>query len=113
VKPHKRYDPEMIKAIEELYVTTGNEVGAKIIPVGLAFEEAYRRRPDLKLHKTFDGSHPDLIGTYLAAAVVYESLYGVSPVGNSYDYFGKIDKDMAGFLQNVAHETVQKFYGQN
>ena len=112
VKPHKRYDPEMIRAIEKLYVTTGNEVGALVIPVGLAFEEAYKQRPDIQLHKTFDGSHPDLIGTYLAACVVYASLYGKSPVGNPYDYYGKIDKDMAGFLQNVADQTVRKFYGR-
>lgn len=112
VKPHKRYDPDMIRKIEQLYVTTGNEVGALVIPVGLAFEEAYRLRPDIKLHKPFDGSHPNLTGTYLAACVVYASLYGTSPVGNSYDYFGKIDKDMAGFLQKVADDTVRKFYGR-
>jgi len=111
-KPHKRYDPNMIRKIEELYVTTGNEVGALVIPVGLAFEEAYKQRPDLRFHKDFDGSHPNLNGTYLAACVVYASLYGKSPVGNPYDYFGKIDKDMAGFLQRVADQTVRKFYGR-
>ena len=82
-----------------------------VIPVALAFEEAYRQRPDIKLHKEYDGSHPDLIGTYLAACVVYASLYGRSPVGNSYDYYGKVDKEMAAFLQKVADETVRKFYG--
>ena len=35
-----------------------------------------------------------------------------SPVGNSYNYFGKIDKDTANFLQQVAADTVEKFYGQ-
>lgn len=112
VKPHKRYDPDMIRKIEQLYLTTGNAVGALVIPVGLAFEEAYKQRPDIKLHKPFDGSHPNLAGTYLAACVVYASLYGESPVGNPYDYFGKIDKDMAGFLQKVANDTVRKFYGR-
>lgn len=112
-KPHKRYDPEMIRTLEKLYVETGNKVGALVIPVGLAFEEAYKQRPDLQLQKSFDGSHPDLIGTYLAACVVYASLYGTSPVGNTYDYYGKIDKDMAGFLQKVADETVRKFYGRS
>ena len=112
VKPHKRAKPENIRLTEELYVSVGNEVGALVIPVGLAFEEAYRRRPDLKLHKDYDGSHPELIGTYLAACTVYAAVYGKSPVGNSYDYFGKIDKDTAAFLQQVAADTVKKFYGE-
>ncbi len=111
VAPHKQAKPGMIRDIESLYVSAGNEVGAYVIPVGLAFEEAYRQRPDMQLHKSYDGSHPDLIGTYLAACVVYASLYGKSPVGNSYDYYGKIDRETAGFLQRVADQTVRKFYG--
>jgi len=112
VKPHKRAKPENIQLTEDLYVSVGNEVGALVIPVGLAFEEAYRRRPDMRLHKEYDGSHPDLIGTYLAACTVYASVYGKSPVGNSYDYFGKIDKETATFLQQVAEDTVKQFYGR-
>lgn len=112
VAPHKRASPDMIRKIEDLYVSTGNEVGALVIPVGLAFEEAYRQRPDIRLHKTYDGNHPDLLGTYLAACVVYASLYGKSPVGNSYDYYGKVDKEVAAFLQQVAHDTVTRFYGR-
>jgi hypothetical protein len=112
VKPSKFASPDMIRKVEDMYVSVGNEVGALVIPVGLAFEEAYRRRPDIKLHKDYDGSHPDLTGTYLAACVVYASLYGKSPVGNPYDYFGKIDKETAAFLQQVADETVRKFFGR-
>ncbi len=112
VKPHKKADPKNIGLTENLYVSVGNEVGALVIPVGLAFEEAYRRKPDMKLHKDYDGSHPELIGTYLAACTVYASIYGRSPVGNSYDYFGRIDKDTASFLQQVAADTVKAFYGR-
>ncbi len=111
VKPHKRVDPNMTRTLEEIYVEAGNANGALVIPVGLAFEEAYKQRPDLNFHKTFDGSHPSLIGTILAANVVYASLYGRSPVGNPYDYYGKIDKEMLTFLQKVANTTVRKFYG--
>jgi hypothetical protein len=111
VKPHKDARPDMMRNLEELYVSTGSELGVFVIPVGLAFEEAYRQRPDIQLHKSFDGSHPDLIGTYLAACVVYASLYGKSPLGNAYDYYGKVDKKMAEFLQRVADATVRKFYG--
>jgi len=107
---HKKYDPDMMRKVETLYLETGNRIGALVIPVGLAFEEAVRRKPDLQLQKDYDGSHPDLIGTYLAACVTYAALYGTSPVGNPYDYYGKIDKDTAAFLQQVAEDTVRAFY---
>lgn len=112
VAPNKDASPDMIRKVEDMTVSAANEAGALVIPVGLAFEEAYRQRPGLQLHKTYDGSHPDLIGTYLAACVVYASLYGKSPVGNAYDYYGKVDKETAAFLQRVSWETVQKFYGR-
>ncbi len=112
IKPSKFASPDMIRKIEDMFVSVGNEIGALVIPVGLAFEEAYRQRPDIKLHQDYDGSHPTLIGTYLAACTIYASVYGKSPVGNSYDYYGKVDKEDAAFLQKVAEETVRKFYGR-
>jgi hypothetical protein len=112
VKPNKKASPENMRLTEDLYVSVGNEVRALVIPVGLAFEEAYRRRPGMKLQQDYDGSHPTLLGTYLAACTVYASIYGKSPVGNPYDYFGKVDKDDAAFLQQVAEDTVKKFYGR-
>ncbi len=112
VQPHKEVKPENLTQTEDLYVSVGNEIGALVIPVGLAFEEAYKRRPGIKLHKDFDGSHPELIGTYLAACTVYATLYGKSPVGNPYDYYGRIDKETAAFLQQVAADTVKKFQGR-
>jgi hypothetical protein len=113
VRPHPNYQPHMIEKIASLYIETGNEIEALVIPVGLAFEEAYRRRPDMKLHMAFDGTHPSMLGTYLAACTVFASIYGVSPVGNSYDYFGEVSKEDAKFLQIVAEDTVKAFYKRN
>ncbi len=107
--PHPRHDPDMIRAVESLYVEAADQVGALVIPVGLAFEEAYRRRPRIALHKAFDGSHPDMLGTYLAACVVYASVYGGSPVGSDYDYFGRVSPADARFLQTVAWDVVSAF----
>ena len=112
VKPSRSASREMMRKTEEMYVSIGNEIGALVIPAGLAFEEAYRQRPDIKLHEDYDGSHPTQLGVYLAACTVYASLYGKSPVGNSYDYYGKVSKDDAAFLQVVADETVKKFFGR-
>jgi hypothetical protein len=102
----------MIDDIASLYIETGNQIDALVIPVGLAFAEAYRRRPDMRLHVTFDGSHPNMLGTYLAASTVLASVYGVSPVGNSYTYFGEVPADDALFLQQVAQDTVTQFYSR-
>lgn len=110
VEPNKRASPENLPLIESLYVDTGNAINALVIPVGLAFEQAYRRRPELPLHKAYDGSHPDLLGTYLAAATTYATIYGSSPVGNAYDYHGAIDRETATFLQQVAWDTVKAFF---
>lgn len=110
---HRRYSPDMTARIASFYIETGNELDAMVIPVGLAFQEAYRRNPDIILHKPFDSSHPDLLGTYLAAATLLASVYGVSPVGNEYDYFGAIDPADALFLQTVAQDTVIEFFGRS
>ena len=106
-----RYEPGLIEKIKATYIPAGNELDALVIPVGLAFERAYAARTDIVLHETFDGTHPSLLGTYLAACVVYQSLYGQSVVGIDYDYFGEVDKESASFLQRIADETVRAFYG--
>jgi len=51
-----------------------------------------------------------LEGTYLAACVVFASLYNESPVGNSYTYFGEISAEDAAFLQQVAQDVVADFF---
>jgi hypothetical protein len=47
---------------------------------------------------------PSLIGTYLAANVVYASLFKKSPVGNGYT--PELDPSVAKHLQTVAWDTV-------
>jgi len=113
VKPDERYEPNLINKIRPTYVSVGNELDALVIPVGLAFERAYEQKPDIELHKTFDGTHPSLLGTYLAACVVYQSIYGTSTVGIDYDYFGAVDEEDAEFLRGIADETVSEFFGRD
>jgi hypothetical protein len=112
VPPHKQANPDNVGKNRDFYVKLGNELGAMVLPVGLAFEEAYRRYPGIKLHKSYDGSHPSRAGTYLAAATCYAAIYGKSPVGNAFDAFGEVDPLTIRMLQEVAHDTVQKFFGR-
>jgi len=110
-KPSRAAAPDMMAKTADMYVSVGNEINALVIPAGLAFEEAYRRRPDIKLH-IHDGSHPTLVGTYLAACTIYATVYNRPCSGNSYDSYGQVSKEDAAFLQQVADDTVRKFFGR-
>ena len=112
VKPHKQVSPQNMPATEAMYVAVGNEIAALVIPVGLAFEEAYRRFPEMQLHNK-DGTHPSLLGTYLAACTTWAALYGQSPVGNTYRADGAIDLPVALQLQQVAQDVVAEFYARH
>lgn len=110
VEPHRLFDPEMIGKIVQTYVGTGNSIDAFVIPVGLAFQRAYEQKPEIVLHKTFDGSHPSLLGTYLAACVVYASVYQRPAADIEYTYFGAVSDSDARFLRQIADQTVGDFY---
>lgn len=107
--PHARVEEGQQAVIAAAYAEAAAVTGARVIPVGLAFERSYNRRPDLALHMEFDGSHPTLYGTYLAACVVYLTLYGGSLEGLQYDYFGRIPADITQYLQGIATETVAAY----
>jgi len=101
--------PEMTAQLAEAYTVAGNDNDAFVIPAGLAFAGALAKRPDLNLYAA-DKRHPSLLGTYLAAATVFAALRQQSPVGNGYT--AGIDPDTARFLQTVAWDTVQDYYGK-
>jgi len=101
--------PEMTAQLAEAYTTAGNDNNALVIPAGLAFARAIRAQPELNLYAV-DKRHPSLAGTYLASCVLFAAFTGRSPVGNS--YLAGIDAPTAKFLQTVAWETVQEYYGK-
>jgi len=101
--------PEMTAELAEAYTTAGNANNALVIPAGLAFARARRQQPELNLYAP-DKRHPSLAGTYLAACTSFAALTGRSPVGNS--YHATIDEPTVRFLQTVAWETVQEYYGK-
>jgi hypothetical protein len=89
-------------ALAAAYYQVGNAVGARIAPAGEAFANALHERPDLSLYVQ-DG-HPTTQGTYLAACVVYATLFGKSPVGLAYAP-SAISRDEREFLQRIAAEA--------
>ena len=110
VEPHEDTDPRMIEDIKQMYIDAGNKNDALVIPVGIAFENAYKAQPNIKLHKHYDGTHPNILGTYLASCVVFSSITHLSPLNIQYSYFGEISDVDKKFLQKIAKETVEDFY---
>ena len=101
--------PEMTAQLAEQYTIAGNANGALVIPGGLAFAKAIARQPDIRLYVA-DKRHPSARGTYLAAATIYAALHRKSPVGGPHP--ATVDAATAKFLQEVAWETVQEYYGK-
>ena len=101
---NKDFEVNQISIIKDIYTKVGKENNVLVIPVGLAFDIAYKELPEIKLHHN-DGTHPNLKGTYLAACTVFASIYGESPIGLKYDYYGAINKDDKKLLQEIAHKA--------
>ena len=109
VPPHRRADPSMIDLVSRTYMEAGEMADAEVIPVGLAYTRSYRERPDFLLHADFDGTHPNLRGTFLGACVVYLMLYGGDMSELEYDYYGRLPEAEAAYLRRIAQETVTAF----
>ncbi len=117
--------PEMTAALNQAYTRAGNDNDALVIPVGQAFARAMSKAPEIELYSPdilgFDArddavnirykkvlKHPSLAGTYLAACVVYASIYGESPVGLVYG--AGLPAADARKLQEIASKVVNNYY---
>ena len=99
-----RYEPNLIEKIKMTYFEAGRQSKALVIPVGIAYENAYSKRPDIKLHHP-DGSHPGMLGTYLGACVIFAFITSQSPVGLDYNYLNRVSNEDKLFLQEIAWQT--------
>jgi len=88
------------------YETVAARLQVPVAPVGLAWQRALASSPGSSLWAS-DGSHPSLAGTYLAACVIYDALYGHSPAGNRFT--AGLDGRIAATLQGVAADTVAAY----
>ncbi len=113
----REWNPYMLGTIEEKYKELGDQIGAIVVPVGVAWQRARELRPELQLYFS-DGTHPSLLGSYLSACVFYAVLTGRSPVSlpnhlSTKDEYGEqmalaiINANDAHFCQKVAEEVVE------
>jgi uncharacterized protein DUF4886 len=98
--------PETQKTITDAYTAIGEELGAAIIPVGVAWQNFTRKHSHPVLHDQ-DKSHPTLAGSYLAACVFFAALFDETPFGIVSDIKG-MTKAEAELMQKSAWAAVQK-----
>jgi hypothetical protein len=89
--------------VRDGYRALAEELDADVAPVGIAWAEAFRRRPSLALWAP-DGSHPSRLGSYLTACVFYAVLAGRPPTSSTFT--ADIAPGDARFLQRVAASAV-------
>ncbi|MGH3078260.1 MAG: hypothetical protein ACRDPZ_08750, partial [Gaiellaceae bacterium] len=83
------------------YADAAVAAGATLLPVGAAWQAAWRRDPELPLYGP-DGFHPSELATALAALVVYAGLTGADPGELPLD----ADEDAAFGLRAAAAEAL-------
>jgi hypothetical protein len=76
----RQHAPESQQAISGAYTLIGREIGAIVVPVGLAWQK-FLAKHDRPLLYDRDQSHPSLAGTYFATCVFLAKLLAMDPVG--------------------------------
>jgi hypothetical protein len=74
----RRHAPETQRSITRAYETAAKQTGAVLIAAGVAWQQFRRLHHEPELYDR-DGSHPTLAGSFLAACVVFVTLFGRRP----------------------------------
>lgn len=95
------------QALLEGYTIYASDTGGELSPVGPAWQTVVEHSaapfPPGDLWSS-DGSHPSAKGSYLAAAVLFYTLFDRTPVGLDYDF--SLDASEAEYLRQIAANTV-------
>ena len=99
--------PEMFIDLKKAFIETANANNLLLIPVGEAFYKFHNVHPEIDLY-TSDLRHPSKEGTYMAAAVIFSTLYGKSTFGNI--GIMNLKPEDAKKIQKIADQTVEEFF---
>lgn len=94
---------QMTDSMSASYIGIAKEMNSPVSPVGMAWKNALASDPSIELFNN-DGSHPSLVGSYLAACTFYASIFYTSPEGLG--FISTLDETTASFLQEIAASTV-------
>ena len=98
---------DMVYELREEFIKAANTNNILLIPAGEAFHNLNTTHPEINLY-TSDKRHPSKEGTYLAAAVVFGTLFQKQTEGNK--AIMDLDQDVALKIQQVADKTVSEFF---
>jgi hypothetical protein len=90
------------QGVSESYAAAAKDVSGLLIPAGDAWRAAWAADATLPLYGA-DGFHPSPTGTYLAALVAYEQIFGAPPPATPVPPEAQ---SVADLLQRVARDTV-------
>jgi hypothetical protein len=93
--------PETQQAITRAVSDIATQIDALVVPVGPAWQKALQENPRLRLYAD-DGSHPTIVGTYLAACMFHVALFDRPAKGDPLAAALRLDADIARQLQSVA-----------
>jgi hypothetical protein len=99
----RRHAPETQEAITSAYTEIGRELGATVVPAGVAWQRFLSQHHQPVLHDP-DQSHPTPAGSYLAACAFLAVLFQENPVGIEVSVPGLTDKDR-GLLPKTAWQA--------
>ncbi len=89
------------QALKEGYEIYQSNTGGTIAPVGSVWQEV-ANDSDLPFNSSDlwsgDGSHPDILGSYLAALTIFSTIFNVSPEEITYD--ADLDEVNVSYLQD-------------
>lgn len=105
--PYERLNWVTLDEIASAHQKISKKLNVPVAPVGVAFQKAEEQRPSLNMLGD-DKEHETIHGTYVAACVIYATLFGQNPQGLTYAPDG-VSAEEASFLQRVAWETVQEW----
>jgi hypothetical protein len=112
------WDPDMqplpLSVMAQAHYDLAEELDVLLAPVGVAFKKVNETRPGYQIYA--DVMHSSMNGTYLAALVIYATIFKESPVGLTYrptspplpSHYLNVSVEDASFLQEIAWETVQE-----
>lgn len=103
----RQHAPQSQKAITDAYCSIGGELGAVVVPAGIAWEKLLSNKSAITLHDD-DQSHPSLAGSYLSACVFFATFFNESPDGIKSDLKGVSPAEIK-LLQKTAWSTVKSF----
>jgi hypothetical protein len=102
----RKAEPQNQRLLTDSYHQIGEELGATVVPVGIAWQLLLAEHDTPALHAP-DGSHPTFAGSYLAACTFYAALFQGDPVRVEIDV-GDLTAGERKLLQGIARSACRQ-----